>query len=390
MYWRQLSALWYESGLPLASFDEMSGKTTEMWQRWISHPTQDNYWEGLGPNDNDYAKITIPVLTITGYYDDDQRGALTYYDRHTRSGQGAATKSHYLVLGPWDHAGTRNPSIELDGMKFAKESAIDMKALHLAWFDWQLKNGQKPAFLADRVMAWSMGAEKWIAYPSKDAMTHEKLVLYLHSNGRATTLATPGQLSSEAPKREKPDSYVDDPAKKFTTAALEGREEYVPSPVFGNRRSKLMDGDTLVYETAPITTDHHIAGRMVFEAWIIMDVPDADFTVEISEIKKDGTFVPIAIDFLRARYRNSLMEATLVTPGTPFKCSFNWFNFTNCVVEKGSRLRVLFGKVNLPQTRNLHSGKNPNLESGIDARVAHVQLLHDQDHPSLLALPLGR
>jgi hypothetical protein len=85
------------------------------------------------------------------------------YDRHTRSGEGAATKNHYLVLGPWDHAGTRNPSIELDGMKFAKESALNMKALHLAWYDWQLKNGQKPAFLADRVMAWSMGAEKWIA-----------------------------------------------------------------------------------------------------------------------------------------------------------------------------------------------------------------------------------
>ena len=388
MYWRQLSAMWYESGRPFSSFDEMTGMVSESFQKWISHPQMDSYWEGLAPKAADYKALNIPILSITGYYDDDQMGALTYYDRHMRFGQG--TKGHFLVIGPWDHAGTRNPSAELNGMKFAAESVIDMRALHLAWYDWTMKGGKKPSFLANRVMAWSMGSEKWVEYPKKEAMTSDRLVLNLHSDGHANTLATAGKLSVEPPAKDGSDEYVDDPLKRFTERALVGGEEYPPSPLFGSRRSEIMSGDSLIYETAPLTEATHILGRMTFEAWLVMDVPDADFIVEVSEIKKDGTFVPIAIDFLRARYRDSLSTATLVTPGTPFKGTFDWFNFTNRVIEKGSRLRVIFGKINLPQTRNLHSGKDPNSETGSDGRVAHVQLLHDQNHPSRLVVPLGR
>ena len=30
----------------------------------------------------EFAKINIPILTITGYYDDSQRGAMYYYNQH--------------------------------------------------------------------------------------------------------------------------------------------------------------------------------------------------------------------------------------------------------------------------------------------------------------------
>ena len=388
LYWRQLSTMWYESGRPFASFDDISGRGSAIFQTWISHPYADSYWEGLAPRDVDYKAIDIPILSISGYYDDDQMGALTYYDRHMQFGR--STREHYLVIGPWDHAGTRNPSIELNGMKFAAESQVDMKALHLAWYNWTMRGGQKPAFLANRVMAWSMGPEKWTAYPSKVSLGTGSLVFNVHSYGHADSLARAGTLSLEPPADETSDEYVDDPLRKFSKAALAGGEEYPPSPLFGSRRSEILNGDAVIYESGALKEPIHLLGRLTFEAWLTMDVPDADFAVEVSEIKKNGAFVPIAIDFVRARYRDSLRQASLVTPGTPFKCSFDGFNFTNRVLEPGSRLRIIFGKINLPQTRNLHSGKDPNREVGEDARIAHVRLLHGKEHPSRLTLPIER
>ena len=52
-------------------------------------------------------KLDLPILTITGHYDDDQLGALTYYERHMKYGsdgrQGEALPAHWPV-GPRRHA----------------------------------------------------------------------------------------------------------------------------------------------------------------------------------------------------------------------------------------------------------------------------------------------
>ncbi len=63
----------------------------------------------MAPTPDDYRRITVPILTITGHYDGDQTGAMTYYRRHMEYGTAEAKAKHYLIIGPWDHAGTRTP-----------------------------------------------------------------------------------------------------------------------------------------------------------------------------------------------------------------------------------------------------------------------------------------
>jgi len=58
---------------------------------------------------------------------------------------------HYLVMGPWDHAGTRTPSREVGGLGFGPASLLDLNALHKAWYDWTLKDGPRPEFLEKRI-----------------------------------------------------------------------------------------------------------------------------------------------------------------------------------------------------------------------------------------------
>jgi predicted acyl esterase len=68
------------------------------------------------PKTQDYARMSMPVLSATGYYDDDQRGALHYYRRHIAHAPATAVAQHYLIIGPWDHSGTQNPTKEIEGL----------------------------------------------------------------------------------------------------------------------------------------------------------------------------------------------------------------------------------------------------------------------------------
>jgi len=61
------------------------------------------------PVPDQYKKLKLPILTITGHYDADQPGAFTFYKRHMEYGSAEAKANHYLIIGPWDHLGTLNP-----------------------------------------------------------------------------------------------------------------------------------------------------------------------------------------------------------------------------------------------------------------------------------------
>ena len=105
----------------------------------------------MAPTPDDYKRISIPILTITGHYDGDQAGAMTFYRRHMQYGTESAKARHYLIIGPWDHAGTRTPKREVGGLTFGEASMLDLNELHKQWYDWTMKSGPKPDFLKDRV-----------------------------------------------------------------------------------------------------------------------------------------------------------------------------------------------------------------------------------------------
>jgi hypothetical protein len=78
-----------------------------------------------------------------------------------------------------------------------------------------------------------------------------------------------------------------------------------------------------------------------------------------------------------------------VKPGEINKYEFNGFTFFSRGIAKGSRLRLV---LNCPNSifleKNYNSGKVVASESGKDARIAHVVIYHDEEHPSSLQLPI--
>jgi putative CocE/NonD family hydrolase len=380
----------YIKHLPFKELDAVAGNTTSQFQKWIAHPTPDTYWNAIAPTAADYQRISILILTITGHYDGDQAGAMTYYRRHMKYGTPESKANHYLIIGPWDHAGTRTPKREVGGITFGEASVLDLNRIHKEWYDWTMKDGKKPEFLKKRVAYYVPGAaggETWKYADSLEAISPEPRKLYLSSHdGRANDVFQSGELTSQEAGQEQPDRYVYD-----ALDTRPGRLEQKPSPndITDQTEALNLFGNGLIYHSEPFPEDTEITGYPRFVTSIAMDVPDTDFAVNVYEIKADGTSIQLTSDLMRARYRDSLTEEKLVMPDEINRYEFDSFQFFSRRIAKGSRLRLLLGCPNSIQLeKNYNSGGVVAAESGKDARTAHISVYHDAQHPSFLEIPV--
>jgi len=388
-FWEQKFRQLYREHLPFNRLDEVVGNSTTNFQTWLAHPLPDAYWDAMVPTDEQFARMNLPILTITGHYDGDQPGAMEYYKRHMRLASAAARDKHYLIIGPWDHAGTRTPRKEVGGLKFGDASLLDMNKLHREWYDWTLKTGKKPEFLKKHVAYYVVGAEEWKYADSLEAIANGRRTLYLNSDGgRAGDVFHSGMLSDKQPEKSSPDSYTYDP---LDTRPDELDHEGIVNYLMDQRAALNLFGNGLVYHSEPFAEATEISGYLKFVAWMSLDVPDTDFSVTVFEIMPDGTSIQLTQDGLRARYRESLRQEKLVTPGQINRYEFNGFTFFSRRIAKGSRLRLV---LNCPNSiyvqKNYNSGGAVEKESGKDARTAHVTLYHDSEHPSSLEIPIVR
>jgi len=123
-FWASKAGELYTAHSAFQSYDRLVGNPSAVFQKWVAHPVPDAYYDAMVPSPEQYKKISLPILTITGHYDGDQPGAFTYYKRHMQYGTAEAKARHYLIIGPWDHAGTRTPKAEVGGLKFGAASVL--------------------------------------------------------------------------------------------------------------------------------------------------------------------------------------------------------------------------------------------------------------------------
>ena len=112
----------YMLDLPYASLDSLTGNPSPIFQKWLAHPSKDDYLKSMVPSQTQYSKINIPILSITGCYDGDQYGTLSYYKEFMKYANEKAKNNFHLIIGPWDHSGTVKPSPELGGLVFGNSS----------------------------------------------------------------------------------------------------------------------------------------------------------------------------------------------------------------------------------------------------------------------------
>jgi putative CocE/NonD family hydrolase len=392
-FWSAIYRQWHESGRSLRDLDGMLGNSLPVFQEWLSHPEPDAHWDAYNPTAAQYARLHIPILTITGIYDDEQPGALAHYKEHLANAAPIANPPHYLIMGPWDHAGTRAPKLEFGGVECGAASLLDLPKLHLEWYAWTMQDGHRPEFLKKLVAYYVMGTERWRYADSLEAITMRHEAYFLDSGGNATDVFFSGSLGND-PGRGPPDVYTYDP--RNTNGAEVAAETQVPANSLVDQKLILaLRGQQLVYHSAPFETDVEVSGFFKLIAWIGIDCPDTDLYVSVHDIDLDSRSIRLTTDVIRARYREGLRTPKLIRTLEPLRYDFNRFTFTSRLIRRGHRLRLVIGPMgrtiesNFTQ-KNYNSGGVVAEESVKDARPVTVRLFHDEVHPSALYVPLGR
>jgi uncharacterized protein len=393
-FWRTKFLDAYKKHIAFKTLDSFVGNPSVNFQRILKHPTADSYYDAMVPTTEQFKRITLPILTITGQYDGDELGALTFYRDHIANASPEARAKHFLIIGPWDHAGTRTPTDEVGGVKFGPGAIVDLNDLHRQWYDWTMKNGAKPEFLKNQVAYYLLapgnsGANgEWKYADNFAGLVANPKGFYLDSkNGNANGVFRSGTLAEKKPANGA-DQYVYDPLDTSRGENVEGVEPNEKTAGIDQRFPLSIGKDGLVYHTDPLPAETPLIGCPKLSLWISIDTPDTDFEADLYEIQPEGMSIALWSDVRRLRYRESLREAKLVKPGEIVKCDFDPGLFVARRLMKGSRLRLVISSPNsIFWQKNYNSGGIVADEAASDARTCHVKVYHDATHASLIELP---
>ncbi|WP_326982472.1 CocE/NonD family hydrolase [Chryseobacterium sp. MYb264] len=351
--WNSVYKNWYISGTSFRKLDSVSGKPNPVFQKWLNHPEEDEYWQKMIPSRTDFRTVDIPILSITGYFDANKLGALYYFNQHYQYHEDA---EHYLVIGPYDHLGAQGIiKKEVRGYRIDPVAHVDINKLTVEWFDYILKGKPKPSFLKDKVNYQVMGTNVWKHIHTLDELGKNKLKLYLDPEH--------GSLTASASKNE--------------------HEEFSPFSVdYGNRSDvdelmgfkylivddSLYRRDNLIFSTSPFEKAFDFSGNASLTLALSMNKKDADLYININELMPDGKYFQLSTNVWRASYKSGSEKRDFFTPDKKEMITVELNDFISKKIEKGSQLLVSIGAVKSPFWQiNYGSGKPVNDESIEDA-----------------------
>lgn len=352
--WDSINTAWYKSGRSFRALDSLSGKPNKIFQRWLDHPGYDKYWQNMVPYKKDFAKINIPVLTTTGYYDADQIGALYYYKEHHKYNK---NPNHYLVIGPYDHAAAQSYGYNYvyvygyGNLLIDPVARISIDNLAFSWFDYILKDGKKPELLKDKVNFQIMNSNTWKHVPTLDKMHSSSLKFYLQDRKNGSSVF-------EKPKTE-----------QFTKQTIDFKDrnpKYLYHTV--SKQDSVYVTNSLYFESEILEKDITVSGNLSGIFNVSINKKDFDPKTLLYQVQPDGKIFLLSTHLTRASYAKNNSKRHLLKPGKkeqiPIKNSF----FISKKIEKGSKLVLLVGvNKNKSWQVNYGTGKNVSDETIKDA-----------------------
>ena len=370
--------------LPLLTMDERAGHRNARWRADIEHAQLDEYWAPLCYQDK-FDRVDVPVLHISGWYDDEQIGTPLNYIGMTKHGATpAARTSQRLLMGPWGHV--VNAESKMGEVDFGPQALIDLRGEELRWFDRWLKRqaADGPADGGAPVRVFVMGANKWRDEREWPPARAQWTAYYLRSDGRANSRFGDGSLATEAPPAdEPPDRYRYDPARPVpfitepTSSQIGGPDDYAAI----ERRD-----DVLVYVTEPLATDTEVTGPIRVDLYAASSALDTDFMAKLLDVWPTGFAQRLCDGMVRARFRAGMDRPALIEPGRVYQYSIDCWN-TAQVFEAGHRIGLEIASSAFPKyDRNLNTGAALGVTS--EMAVADQVVYHDAEHPSAVILPI--
>lgn len=343
--WDSINTKWYKSGKSFRSLDVISGKPSKIFQRWLDHPGYDQYWQKMVPYKEEFANINIPILTTTGYYDDDQIGALYYYKEHNKYNKNA---EHYVVIGPYNHGGAQNFGFTyVNGNPIDPAARISIDDLAFSWFDYILKNGKKPEILKDKVNFQVMNTNTWKHVSDLDKMHNSTLKFYLQNP----------QNGSSVFNKPTAQSFVKQ------TVDLKDRDQkdtYYKT----SKKDSIKTTHSVYFESEVLDKDLIFSGNPTGVFNISINKKDLDTDTSLYQVQPDGKTFLLSTHIVRASYAKNNEVRQLLEPGKTEQIPIRNSYFMSKKIEKGSKLILVVGVNKNPNWQiNYGSGKDVSDET---------------------------
>lgn len=359
--WNDLFLRWFRTGRSFRSLDSMEGRPSTIFQRWLKHPVYDQYWKKMTPQKKEFARINIPVLSISGYWDDDQLGALHYYREHTRYNRNAR---HYLLLGPYDHGGAQFlPSATVSNYKVDSVALINIIDLVFAWFNHTLKDGPLPAILKDKVTFQLMGKNEWRSVPSLNKMADDTIRFYFSTEKtnagyllKTSRPSVKGFIAQNVDFRDREEAWLtpDEPGM--------GSYPHILDSTIRTEKHKL------IFVSEPMEKPLAISGALMPEFRFSCNKKDVDLVLDLFEQTADGRYFALNRNMQRASLASDPSMRTLLSPGKIHTVAIPRTFVTCRQLQKGSRIVLVAGVNKSPVWQvNYGSGKDVSDETMADA-----------------------
>ena len=352
---RKMQNKWWDSGVAYRKLDSIDGTPNRLFQRWISHPSFDKYWQNMAPYEKEFAEINIPILAIDGYYNDSQNSSL-YYLRELQ--KYSPETPAYLIIGPYGHFGTqRGGEPILYDYKVDSVALFNITKITYQWFDYILKNGTKPDILKDRINYQVMGANEWRSATSIDKMSNGFLKLYLTNNKSGEFFS----LSSKKPTQK---GFL---SQEVNFADRENsNNDYYPDPII---RKEIDTSNGFNFVSEPLKEAILINGSFLGEIKASINKMDMDIGVTLYEVMPNGEYFHLAYFIGRASYANDITQRKLLKPNVIETIPFSNTHLVSKQFSKGSRLLIHLNINKNPFSElNYGTGKTVTEETIKDAK----------------------
>ena len=371
--WNGIYNKWYTTGASFRSLDTMDGKRNAVFQRWLDHPAYDSYWQSMVPYGKEFADINIPILTTTGYYDDDQRGAFYYFMQHQHWNKNA---NDYMLIGPWNHAGSQSTAAaEVGGYRIDSIANISINETVFQWFDHILRDSAMPARLKDHINYEVQGANEWRSAPNLKAMSNDSLIFYLSSTHTKDGYKLENKLPAIKNSIQQEVSYTD--------------RQFINNNDLPVLDTALRVDESLKFISAPLGKDVIMNGSFETQINAVLNKKDIDIGIDLYELMADGKYFHISYFLGRASYLADRSRRQLLQPGKLESIRCNNSFFASRKISRGSRVVAVIGLNKTPGWEvNYGSGKDVSVETMAGDGQIPLEIAWEND--SYIKIPILR
>ncbi|TAL69022.1 MAG: CocE/NonD family hydrolase [Bacteroidetes bacterium] len=337
------------------------------------------YWDSLEIKSDCSSLIKIPMLMCSGWFDHYPSDCIrAFHDLRNKSNPDVKDK-HKLIMGPWLHSSIGLP--KQGELTFTEAEDIPNQQAQ-KFFDYYLRNINNGWENEPVIKYFEMGSNVWKTTDNWYNVADSYDTLYFNNNHLLTD--TPSMLDIKS--IDSVEYNPKDPSPTYGGSRFNPFDPKTPMGPLDQRDEVESRSDALVYTTAPLQNDFVLNGTVSAELYVSADKEDTDFGIRLCDVYPDGRSILLTQGIKRMRFRNSLSNEELMTPGEIYPVKIELNDLSNNFLA-GHSIRVIVTNSNYPMFDiNLNNGGE--LYKPGDTLIAKTYLHHWGNYISKVIFPV--